>query len=67
MVSEVILFKVMEEDFKTINVCSAVEYVAVSNFFCTIPGLEEALGIESLFCLGRIVRNISFSSVLVSS
>jgi hypothetical protein len=54
----------MEEDFKTINVCSAVEHVAVSNFFCTIPGLEEALGIESLLCLGRVVRNIS--SALVS-
>jgi hypothetical protein len=66
MASEVILFKVMEKDSKTINVCSAVEYVAVSNFFCTIPGLEEALGIESLLCLGRVVRNISFPSVLVS-
>ena len=43
MASEVILFKVMGEDFKTINVCSAVEYVAVPKLFGTIAGLEEAL------------------------
>ena len=67
MASDYILFKVMGEDFKTINVCSAVEYVAVSKFFCTIAGLEEALRIESLLGLGRIVRKVSFSPALVSS
>jgi hypothetical protein len=56
----------MQEGFETINVCSTVEYVAVSKFLCTITGLEETLRVESFFGLGRILRYVSFLFFFIS-
>ena len=57
----------MREDCRTINVYSTMENVAIPTFFCTIPALEEALGIESLLGLSRIVRNVAVYYALVFS
>ena len=42
-----------------------MEYVAVSNLFSTIASLEEALRIESILGLGRIVRKVAFFCVSI--